>query len=141
MTTMVFDNSFTARVTPLRARAVPTSPAAPTRVAYNRAAPKLHITKRGRAVLMALIVVPVVVGAFLIAINGGGAAANLAGSTVPFTYLTVEPGESLWKIAQTVAPASDPRDVIDAIVALNALQSADIFAGQRVAIPQQYQQR
>lgn len=131
MTTISFDNSsgFTARVTPIRrAQHAPKA----------QAAPKLRITKRGRAVLLVLVALPLVVAAFLFATNGGGATATLEGSNVPFQFVTVEPGESLWQVAETIAPSSDPRDVIDAIVKLNALESADVAAGQQLAIPPQY---
>lgn len=50
----------------------------------------------------------------------------------------VAPGETLWAIASEVAPTSDPRDVVDAIKRLNALDSAQLVAGQRLAIPAQY---
>ena len=29
------------------------------------------------------------------------------------TYVTVAPGDSLWSIAETIAPHADPRDVVD----------------------------
>jgi len=52
--------------------------------------------------------------------------------------VTVHPGDSLWTIAQDVAPDSDPRDVIDDIVRLNALPSSVVDAGQSLAIPTAY---
>ncbi|MEP6479817.1 MAG: LysM peptidoglycan-binding domain-containing protein [Rhodoglobus sp.] len=122
----VFGSNVGARVTPIRPR--------------SQAVPKLRITKRGRAVLLFLVALPLVVAAFLFATNGGGATATLEGSSVPFQFVTVEPGESLWQVAETISPSSDPRDVIDAIVKLNALESADVAAGQQLAIPPQYLQ-
>lgn len=47
-------------------------------------------------------------------------------------------GESLWSIAEEVAPAADPRDVVDAIIRLNALGSGQLEAGQTLAIPAEY---
>ena len=38
-------------------------------------------------------------------------------------------GESLWSIAEQVAPEADPRDVVDAIVRLNALDGVTVSAG------------
>ena len=57
---------------------------------------------------------------------------------VVFATVMVAPGETLWAIASEVAPTADPRDVVDAIKRLNALDSAQLVAGQRLAIPAQY---
>lgn len=97
--------------------------------------PRLRLTKRGRGVLTFLAATPLVVAAFLFAINGGGATASLEGSNVPFEYVTVESGQSLWQIAEDIAPQSDPRDVIAQLVEFNQLDSAEISAGQQLAVP------
>jgi hypothetical protein len=101
-------------------------------------APKLRLTQRGRAVLMTHAATPHVIAALLFALNGGGATASLEGSTVAFEYVTVESGQSLWQLAEQIAPRADPRDVIAEIMKLNALTSPDVFAGQELAIPAQY---
>ena len=54
------------------------------------------------------------------------------------TGVTVSFGDTLWSIAETVAPEADPRDVIDAIVRLNALEGVSLEAGQSLAIPAEY---
>ena len=62
----------------------------------------------------------------------------MAGSTsrpVPVTYRVVLPGESLWQIAGEVAPGVDRRDTVARIVELNALSTAGVNAGQRIAVP------
>jgi LysM repeat protein len=79
-----------------------------------------------------------VIGALLFALNGGGATASLQGSSEPFQYVTVEAGQSLWQLADQLAPNADPRDVIAQLIQLNRLESADVFAGQELAIPAQY---
>ena len=99
------------------------------------AAPKLRLTTRGRAVLTTLTATPLVIAAFMFALNGGGATASLEGSTVPFEYVTVEPGQSLWQLAEGIAPQSDPRDVIAELVEFNQLSGTDVYAGQELAIP------
>ena len=98
-------------------------------------APKLRLTKRGRAVLTTLAATPLVIAAFLFALNGGGATASLEGSNVPFEYVTVESGQTMWQLAEELAPQSDPRDVIAQLVQFNQLDGADIYAGQELAIP------
>lgn len=104
------------------------------------ARPRLRLTKRGRGVLTALAAAPWVVAAFVLAVNGGPATASFEGSTVPFEYVTVESGQSLWSLAESIAPGADPRDVIAELRALNQLTSAEVFAGQQLAIPAQYPQ-
>lgn len=96
---------------------------------------RLRLTKRGRGVLMTVAATPLVIAAFLFALNGTAATASLEGSTVGFSYITVESGQSLWQLAEDLAPAADPRDTIDQIMALNQLDSADVFAGQQLALP------
>jgi hypothetical protein len=102
------------------------------------ARPRLRLTQRGRRVLTTLAAAPLVIAAFVFALNGGGATASLEGSGVPFQYVTVDSGESLWNIAEAIAPGADPRDVIEQLMELNRLESTEISAGQQLAIPAQY---
>ena len=99
---------------------------------------RLRITRRGRAVLTLLIAVPLAVGAAVTGIGAIGAAAGTQSGTATFQYVTVDPGESLWQVAQAVAPTADPRDVVANILNLNNLTSGEVQAGQRLAIPAQY---
>jgi hypothetical protein len=100
--------------------------------------PRLRLTTRGRAVLMFLAATPLVVGALVFALNGGGATASLSGSDASFQYVTVDAGETLWQVAEQIAPNADPRDVIQQLMQLNQLETADVFAGVELAIPPQY---
>lgn len=110
-------------------------PAAPRSVSGRAASPRLRLTKRGRGVLTFLAATPLVIAAFMFALNGGGATASLEGSNVPFEYVTVEPGQSLWQLAEDIAPQSDPREVVAQLIEFNQLGGADISAGQQLAIP------
>ena len=95
---------------------------------------------RGRRVLAAAAALPAVL-ALGFAIIGGGAALASRDAGAPagtFTTVTVSAGDSLWSIAEDVAPSADPRDVVDAIVRLNALDGVTIESGQRIAIPTEY---
>ncbi len=101
---------------------------------------RLRLTVRGRRVLAAAAALPAVL-VLSLAIIGGGAALASRDAGAPadsFTTITVSSGDSLWSIAQEVAPNADPRDVVDAIVRLNALDGVTIAAGQRLAIPSEY---
>jgi len=107
-------------------------------VRAGTARPRLRLTKRGRGVVTALAAAPLVIAAFVFALNGGGATATLGGSEVPFHYMTVDSGESLWQLAETIAPGADPRDVIEQLMQLNRLESSEVFPGQQLAIPAEY---
>jgi hypothetical protein len=101
-------------------------------------APRLRLTKRGRGVLATLAATPFVIIALVWALNGGVATASLSGSDAPFQYVTVDAGQTMWGLAEEIAPGSDPRDVIANIMQLNQLDTADLYAGQQLAIPAQY---
>lgn len=108
-----------------------TVPARPTR---------LRLTVRGRRVLAFLASLPAVVALGIAIVSGGGALASGDASAPAGTFeqVTVVPGDTLWSIAESVAPESDPRDVVDAIVRLNALDSGQLEAGQSISIPLEY---
>lgn len=105
------------------------------------AAPRLRLTKRGRGVVTALAAAPLVIAALVFALNGGGATATPESSGVPFHYMTVDSGESLWQLAERIAPNADPRDVIEQLMQLNRLESSEVFPGQQLAIPPEYTPR
>jgi hypothetical protein len=108
-----------------------------TAITIGSTAPRLRLTRRGRNVLLTLASAPLVFAAFWFALNGGGATATLDGST-EYSMVTVQPGDSLWSIAETVAPNADPRDVIIDLMQFNSLTSADVPAGFELAIPPKY---
>lgn len=103
-------------------------------------ATRLRLTTRGRRIVATLAALPAVIALSLAVLSGGSALAS-RDSGAPaesFTTLTVAAGESLWSIAEQVAPGADPRDVVDAIVRLNALEGVTVSAGQQLSIPAEY---
>ncbi|MBX3194974.1 MAG: LysM peptidoglycan-binding domain-containing protein [Microbacteriaceae bacterium] len=110
--------------------------------------PRLRITRRGRAVVAFLAAVPLIVAAYLglgLPAQASGAqataaqaSAGLGSGAAAFTYVSVEPGQSLWQLANDIAPEADPREVVADILALNNLRSADVQPGQELAIPMEY---
>ena len=106
-------------------------------VSQPQTATRLRLTQRGRRVLIALVVIPIIVAAFFASLNGGGADATNTAVSDSSLYVTVHFGESLWQIAERVAPNSDPRDVIADLQSYNHI-SSDVEPGQRIAIPAQY---
>ncbi|GAB3807941.1 hypothetical protein GCM10028798_33310 [Humibacter antri] len=115
--------------------AAPVRSQAPADVRRSRV--RTRLTRRGRAVLSALIVLPLLMGGGAL-LASGGAMAGIRSSGASFHHLTVQSGESLWSIAQRVAPRDDPRDVVLAFVDLNGLSSSMVQAGERLAIPREF---
>jgi len=119
-----------------------TSSASPSVTPPSSAVPgprtRLRITRRGRRVLgavAALGVAGVVAASVLL---GPGAVATGQAADVSFVQVTVEGGETLWQVASEIAPTKDPRDVVSDIVRLNNLPSAEVAAGQTLAVPEKY---
>ena len=103
---------------------------------------RLRITRRGRVVLASLVSLPLMAGLVAFAILGFGGASSATASadagSASFDYVTVQAGETLWGLAEEIAPAADPRDVIADIVNLNQLSSAEVQPGQKLAVPSRY---
>ena len=96
----------------------------------GHAAP-VRLTKRGRRVIAVLVLLPLASTMWLFA--GRGAVAQ---GTAPTTHtVVVQPGQSLWDIAQTVAPQADPRATIYKIKQLNHFAGSDLRPGQAVIVP------
>ncbi|MDQ2697203.1 MAG: LysM peptidoglycan-binding domain-containing protein [Actinomycetota bacterium] len=121
---------------------ITTSVPSPAQVAGAAAqrATRLRLTVRGRRVLAVLAALPAVVALTFAVLSGGSALASrdVGAPAGSFTTVTVAPGDSLWSIAEDVAPDRDPRDVVDAIVRLNSLENVTVQAGQSLAIPAEY---
>jgi Tfp pilus assembly protein FimV len=103
-------------------------------------ATRLRLTARGRRALAMLAALPAVI-ALAIAVIGGSSALASGEQGAPagtFETVTVASGDTLWSIAQEVAPDADPRDVVAAIAGLNALGGSVLTAGQQLALPVEY---
>lgn len=99
----------------------------------------LRLTRRGRFVFIGvpLILLAALVLSFSGFLNAPAKAAESAAelSLTPTVTVTVQPGESLWAIAEAVAPERDPRDVVADIIWLNNLEAARVVPGQALFIP------
>jgi Tfp pilus assembly protein FimV len=96
-------------------------------------APRTRITRRGRAVLLALTVL--VLLALISLGRTGSQAATYVENTPPLQQTTVQPGETLWSVAQRIAPENDPREVIAQIRRINHLTSSSLRVGQQLLLP------
>jgi LysM repeat protein len=132
MSAVLITDAFPTTFAPRRHLVAVESPARPAPVAART---RLRLTRRGRALLTTLAGIPIVAGSLFLSLTGESAVASSEVSQVPLQSVTVESGQSLWVIAQAVAPAADPREVIDSIMRLNQLSSYDVVPGQELAIP------
>jgi Tfp pilus assembly protein FimV len=101
---------------------------------------RLRLTVRGRRVLAFLAALPAIAAlAFAVLAGGSALASHESGAPAgAFHTVTVSAGDSLWSIAGEVAPSADPRDVVDALTRLNALDGVTLTPGQELAIPAEY---
>ena len=102
---------------------------------------QVRLTRRGRMVIAGLITASMVLVAAL-AWLAGTARADAAGSGVPSSAVyhslhsvVVLPGQSLWSIATQYDPGSDPRNVIQEIIDLNALSGTSVQPGEHLWLP------
>ena len=100
---------------------------------------EVRLTRRGRLARSVVVVLLLVASALLLMGRVVGAPARADGSVGQAPILTqsvvVEQGDSLWNIAQRLAPSQDPRAVIQEIRELNALRSNLIQPGQVLLVP------
>jgi LysM repeat protein len=47
----------------------------------------------------------------------------------------VREGDTLWSIAETLAPGQDPRPVVDRLASVNGLDPALLVPGQTLVVP------
>lgn len=101
---------------------------------------RMRLTTRGRRVVAALAALPAVAAVMIAVVSGGAALASsdIDAPTSSFSTVTVSYGDTLWSIAERVAPGEDPRDVVDAFARLNALPGGTLSIGQELAVPAEY---
>ncbi|MCW2615279.1 MAG: LysM peptidoglycan-binding protein [Frankiales bacterium] len=97
--------------------------------------PQVHLTRRGRALLLVALVA-VLLAAFSLGRANSQAASTATGpSQATVEQITVQPGESLWAVARRIAPENDPREVMAQILRLNELTDAELQVGQQLLLP------
>ena len=101
--------------------------------AQRRTTRQLRLTRRGRVAVVLAALLTLVVALSV----GGGTVSQATGSgpvRAPHT-VTVQPGESLWALAERIAPSMDPRLVVAQIEQLNHLAGPQVMAGQQLVVP------
>jgi hypothetical protein len=93
----------------------------------------LRLTRRGRLVVF-LTFLTVATALLVFVVSGAATGSGERGEPVPVRMVEVESGDTLWSIASRTAPGGDPRDLIDQIQELNALEGT-LPVGERIAVP------
>jgi len=112
------------------------SPRVQTARANALAAP-LRLTRRGRVVVAAVAALLIT----LLSLLATGSAQATSHSLPPrvadrnLTQVVVQPGQSLWSVAENADPNADPRQVMQQIIELNGLTGDVIMTGQRLWVP------
>ncbi|WP_242606017.1 LysM peptidoglycan-binding domain-containing protein [Frankia sp. Cppng1_Ct_nod] len=96
------------------------------------AAPPLRLTRRGRIVLVVLVMVVFSLVLSLARVRSSATSRVGDGST---RVHVVRPGETLWGIARAVAPDNDTRVVVARLAGMNQLDSTDLVPGQALRLP------
>jgi LysM repeat protein len=92
----------------------------------------VRLTRRGRIVLTALMMIGLVITGFAL---GHGSSQAAGPVHVVRHTVTVRAGDTLWSLAARVAPHDDPRDVVAEISSLNRLTSPLVEPGEQLVVP------
>jgi LysM repeat protein len=99
----------------------------------------VRLTRRGRRLARTVMVALALVIALGTAVFGHISAGNASSaSTKATSTVVVQPGQTMWGLASSIAPNDDPRDTIARIADLNGLtdaQASAVHPGQRLIVP------
>jgi len=92
---------------------------------------RTRVRRRRLAATLTIAVVGVVwAPAAIEALGAGPHAERVARSSY-----VVREGDTLWSIAERVAPDADPRPVVDALAAVNGVDAGNLVPGQLLVVP------
>ena len=119
-----------------RAMAAPPETARP--VPGTAPAP-LRLTRRGRLVVAAILLLLATIAITVASMTISGAqAANHGrpgGGYAGMHQIVVQPGQTLWSIAAQAEPSADPRQVVAQIMTANSMASSAVQAGELLWVP------
>ncbi|QIK74366.1 LysM peptidoglycan-binding domain-containing protein [Nocardioides piscis] len=101
--------------------------------AARRPQSTVRLTRRGRAVVFLASLALALVAAFFLGAVAVGS--ETPGEAAPTEIVMVGSGETLWGIAAELETGDDIRTTMREIERLNALESAQLFAGQKLRVP------
>ena len=103
----------------------------------NRHYSRVRLTPRGRlfARLAVITSLSILLLSGFAAVTGATAGSADTAIPTPYVKVSVKPGDSLWSIAESIAPNGDRRSLVADIVEINNLKSPELQAGQKIYIP------
>jgi hypothetical protein len=97
---------------------------------------QMQLNRRGRLartlVVLSLAIVLLATFGFS---AGAGNSDQMSPTSDHFITVIVGPGESLWSLAGQIAVDGDKRSLVDEIISINSLATADVQVGQELRIP------
>jgi LysM repeat protein len=95
-----------------------------------RAATPVRLTRRGRVVVLVLLLLLTGLAGVTVA-----SVSRAATTARPAPTAVVRPGDTLWSVAVRHVPGREPFDAIEEIRRLNGLADYTVHPGQRLTLP------
>jgi hypothetical protein len=95
----------------------------------------IHLNRRGRLARTFVVLSLAIVLGSLVSVNAGANSERPTEAGAKFITVTVTPGDTVWSLAERLAPTSDLRAFVSEVIEINSLASADLAAGQKIRIP------
>ncbi len=93
----------------------------------------MRVTPKRKPTLMPLVAL----GGLCLAVTLPALSSTVhAAPTVAYKTVTVQPGQTIWTLAERTTPANgDVQSTVDQIIGANHLASANIHVGQKLQVP------
>ena len=103
----------------------------------NRHVSRVRLTPRGRLIARLAVItsLSILILSGFAAITGATAGSSDTAIPTPYVKVSVKPGDTLWSIAESIAPEGDRRSLVADIVDINHLESLELQAGQKIYVP------
>ncbi|MEV4643025.1 LysM peptidoglycan-binding domain-containing protein [Actinoplanes sp. NPDC049548] len=92
----------------------------------------MRLTRRGRVVVLTFFFLLASLASAVLWTTASRADEPQSG---PLPTVIVQPDDTLWSIAERVAPNRAPREVIDDIQDLNGISGSTVYAGDALLVP------
>lgn len=97
---------------------------------------QIELNRRGRLARTLVVLSLAIVMLATFGFNAGaGNSDQMSPTSDAFITVIVGPGESLWSLAGQIAVDGDKRSLVDEIISVNSLPTADVQVGQELRIP------
>jgi nucleoid-associated protein YgaU len=103
----------------------------------NRHYSRVRLTPRGRFITRLAVIasLSILLLSGFAAVTGASAGSTDTAIPTPYVKVSVKPGDTLWSIAESIAPHGDRRSLVADIVEINRLATPELQAGQKIYIP------